>query len=203
MENNFGNIEDSKRTALQNSGYSEFSAHGVVRSSLNKILSNAKVSKGFFYHYFSDKDDFLDYLITYGVEQILTKLNNKNLLEDPDFIRRLQKSAIYKNELTRKHPDIMKFFTKMYTEKDNTRLKDISEKLSGDFARRVLVENVDYSLFKEDIPIDVAMKFVSRYINQLAFEIEAMIQTMDFSEISSYYEKELEDLKTIVYKKGN
>ena len=202
MEHRFEGIDDSKKVKLLNSGYLEFSMHGVKRSSLNKILKIANVSKGFFYHYFKDKDDFLDYLIQYGVTQIIEKLNNENLLDDPDFIRRLQKSATYKNELTRTYPNLMKFFTKMYNEKDSTRLKEISEQLSGDFARRVLVENVDYSLFREDLPIDAAMKIVSRYVNQLALEIESMIQKMNFEEISKYYERELEDLKKIVYKKG-
>lgn len=202
MENNFDKMEEDKRHKLINSGYKEFSMHGVARSSLNKILKNADLSKGFFYHYFQDKNEFLDCLITYGIRQILDKLNNESLLEDPDFIRRLQKSATYKNELTKIHPDIMKFFTKMYRDNDSTRLKELSESLSGDFAKRVLVENIDYSFFREDVSIETAMKIISRYINQLSVEIEAMIHNMDFEDISHYYEQELEDLKSIIYRKG-
>lgn len=202
MVNDFDKVAIAKQLALLNSGYREISTQGVGRSSLNKILKNAKVSKGFFYHYFKDKEDFIDYLITYGIGQIIVKMNNEKLLENPDFIQRLQLSARYKTELTKTHPDLMKFFTRAYKEVDTTRLKELSEELSGDFARRVLVENVDYSLFRDDIEIDAAMKIVSRYVNQLALEIESLIQRMTFEEISDYYEKELEDLKKIVYKKG-
>ena len=202
MNNDFENSDPSKRSSLLNSGYKEFSIHGTNRSSLNKILKKAGVSKGFFYHYFNDKETFLDYLITYGVEQIIDKLNNEKLLEDKDFIRRLQKSAVYKNELLATYPDLMRFFTKLYQDENSQKLKEITESLSGDFARRVLTENVDYTLFRDDIEIDSAIKIVSRYVNQLAQEIEVMIHKMNFQDISSYYEKELEDLKKIVYKKG-
>lgn len=202
LENNFESVLEEKRMKLINCGYSEFAVHGVARSSLNKILKTSGVSKGFFYHYFEDKEDFLNYLVTFAITQILDKMNNNKLLEDPDYIRRLQKSAIYKTEIVVLYPKIMEFITKLYTENEAERLMKLSEALSGDFANRVLSENIDYSLFKDDIPLEAAMKIVNKYIAQLQTEMLAMFPKVPFAEISKYYESELEDLKTLVYKKG-
>lgn len=203
LEYNFDKLEDEKRNKLINSGYNEFAVHGVNRSSLNKILKNAEVSKGFFYHYFHDKEDFLNYLVSFAIKQIIDKMQNSNLLDDQDYIRRLQKSATYKTEVVLKYPKIMDFITKLYTENEAERLMKLSESLSGDFAKRVLTENIDYSLFKEDIPLPSALKLVNKYIAQLQTELLQKFPHQTFEEIASYYEKELEDLKSLVYKKGD
>ena len=112
MEHIFNNVELKKRNKIINKGLNEFSAHGFRRSSLNKILSSSEVSKGFFYHYFKNKEDFYNYLTNFGIDIILTKMNNTQLLEDRDFIRRLQSAAMIKNEIVMKYPNLMPFFRK-------------------------------------------------------------------------------------------
>lgn len=202
MEKTFDSVSEEKRLKVINNGFKEFSNHGFKRSSLNNILTNSQVSKGFFYHYFCDKEDFYNYLITLGVNTIIEKLMNKKLLDETDFISRLQKAAIYKNEVVKKYPDLMNFYTKLYSDVDAIKLKEITEKTAGDFSNKVLVENIDYTLFRDDIPLESSMKIVSRYISQLTTELQGLLPRMTFEEITSYYERELEDLKNTVYKKG-
>ena len=202
MEHIFNNVELKKRNKIINKGLNEFSAHGFRRSSLNKILSSSEVSKGFFYHYFKNKEDFYNYLTNFGIDIILTKMNNTQLLEDRDFIRRLQSAAMIKNEIVMKYPNLMPFFTVVYTENSQEKIKEITQKLASDYSERVLTENIDYSLFREDIPIEASKKVVARYLAQLASEMEPMLKTISFQEISKYYTNELEVLKQTVYKKG-
>lgn len=202
MDHIFNNVDETRRNKIINNGLDEFSAHGFKRSSLNKILHSSDISKGFFYHYFKNKEDFYNYLTNFGIDIILNKMNNTKLLEDRDFIRRLQSAALIKNEVVSKYPKLMSFFTVVYTENSEEKIKEITQKLASNYSERVLNENIDYSLFRDDIPIEASKKVISRYLAQLANELEPMLNQMNYQELSNYYTNELEVLKQTVYKKG-
>jgi TetR/AcrR family transcriptional regulator len=202
MEYNFDSVEYEKRKRIINSGYAEFSEFGIARASLNKILSNSGVSKGFFYHYFKDKDSFYQYLIEHGITLVVEKLNDKSLLDEQDFISRLQKASMYKTELLITFPKLMDFFTKFYSDSSPEVYEEVSLRLGGDFAYRLRTENIDFSLFRDDISIENAMKIISRYMAQIVSEVTSMIPKISYKEISEYYIKELEVIRDAIYKKG-
>lgn len=59
----FINLDSDKKEKLISSAMNEFSNHLYPDVSINKIISNAKISRGSFYTYFNDKDDLFLYLI--------------------------------------------------------------------------------------------------------------------------------------------
>lgn len=203
MVDKFEHLEVTKRNKIINCGYEEYSLHGIKRASLNKILSNAGVSKGFFYHYFKDKDSFYNYLLEFGITLVIEKLNKESLLEERDYITRLQKAALYKNEVLKEFPMLMNFFTKYYSQSNKEDYEAISKKLGGDFSQRVLTENINYELFRDDISLENGMKIVSRYLSQVTLEVSTIFSTITFKETVDYYIKELEILRDVVYKKEN
>ncbi len=202
MEHKLDKIDEEKRKKLVNSGYAEFSALGLKRSSLNRILKNAEISKGFFYHYFENKNIFFDFLVEYGIKIIVKKLNDISILDITDFIQRLQSAALHKVVIAKEYPKLFDFLTAYLLEISQEEYFKMSDKITGNMTERVLTENIDYSLFKDDVPIDVAMKVVNRYIAQIQQEISTKIHIWDINQIMTYYNDELEALKSVVYKKG-
>jgi AcrR family transcriptional regulator len=203
MMKKFDNVEYDKRVKVINSGFAEFADYGVKRSSLNRILAASEVSKGFFYHYFKNKEELLLYLVEYAIQIVLVKLNRKNLLEVRDYIHRLQLGAIYKTEIAIDYPRMFDFLTMYSRAITIEKYMVMAQRMSGDFIPRMLTENIDYSLFRDDLKQDVALKVTNKYIAQVSAELSAHVDDWSLEQMIDYYDSELEDLKKVVYKRGD
>lgn len=201
MKNNFDSIDYSKQKELINNGYNEFATQEYKRSSLNTILTKSKISKGFFYHYFENKDDFYNYLVERSIHLVVNKLNQENILDEQDYIQRLQSQAILKLELADEFPNLFLFLAKYYKTMSHEDYMKLLNEMTSNFGQRFLYENIDFSLFKDDIPKDLAIKVIGRYNHQILFEIDQMDKKLTFNEIIQYYKTQFEDIKKILYKK--
>jgi len=202
MVHSFNNIDIEKQERVLNCGYKEFAEQGPQRASLNTILKNAKVSKGFFYHYFKNKEAFLNYLIDQGVQIILDNMDYEKLMEERDFISRIQKSREYEMLISKSHPQIYDFFATYFKGLSKEEATSITEKY-GDFDQKLVSENIDFTLFKDDIPADVGIKVIMRYSQQMSNQFIQILDTLSFEEIAEIYVREFEDLRKVVYKKGD
>ncbi|MDC0558838.1 TetR/AcrR family transcriptional regulator [Candidatus Izimaplasma bacterium] len=202
MDHSFKNIDEEKRIRIINNAFKEFASQGYRRSSLNTILKESEVSKGFFYHYFKNKELFYNFLLEYAILIIVEKLNTEKLIEQSDFIKRLQDGALHKIQIAKTYPKLFEFLANYYLSITPEEYLKFAEKISGDTAQRMLTENIDYSLFKDDVPIDVSMKVVHKFIGQVSYELQSKVNIWSYQKIAEYYSNELEDLKKVVYKKG-
>lgn len=202
MEHSFKNVDEEKQLIVINNAFKEFASQGYKRSSLNTILKESGVSKGFFYHYFKNKEVFYNFLLEHAILIIVERLNNAKLIEESDFIKRLQDGALNKIQVAKKYPKLFEFLADYYLSITPEEYLKFAEKVSGDTAQRMLTENIDYSLFKDDVPIDVAMKVVHKFIGQVSYELQSKVNIWTYQQIAEYYSNELEDLKKVVYKKG-
>ena len=76
------------------------------------------------------------------------------------------------------------------------------KKKGNNFVNNFLYENIDYSLFKDEIHPAKVVKMVGRYNNQILQEIEANTDLKTFKEKIDFYTKEVDEIKDIFYKKG-
>ena len=78
----FYRLPDEKRERLLASAHREFTQHTYEKTSINRILDDAKIPKGSFYQYFDDKSD-LFYLCIFSVYEMIIAArtqNNESLL---------------------------------------------------------------------------------------------------------------------------
>lgn len=66
IHDTFYRLSDEKKERILRSAHREFTEHTYEKSSINRILDEAKIPKGSFYQYFDDKSD-LFYLCIYSV----------------------------------------------------------------------------------------------------------------------------------------
>ena len=201
MENGFNQIESEKQINIINNAFNEFSIQGYKRSSLNTILKESGVSKGFFYHYFKNKAEFYQFLLERAITVIADKMQNVGLIEETDFIKRIQDGALYKIQVAKIYPRLFEFLASHYLSVTPEEYTKLTERITGDLAKRMLTENIDYSLFKDDVPIDISMKVIHKYLGQVSYEIRDKVNVWSYKQIAEYYAKELEDLKKVVYKR--
>jgi AcrR family transcriptional regulator len=199
MTSKFEALKEGVREKLLNAGMEEFSILGRKRSSLNKILQTAKVSKGVFYHYFEDKDDFFEEMIRYSGKYILTHLEDNRILSETDFIERLIKAMLLKYELFIQYEHFTEFLKKIFSEYPPERVSELLQH-DGSFSMRVISENIDYSMFNDQENIDSTKSVIGRFINQLSTEVYVFFKDMTKEQVSEFYHKETRHLRTMLYK---
>ena len=77
----YNNLPKDKKERIFNAGVLEFSYHDVNEASVNTIVRIANISKGSFYQYFEDKNDYYWYIvmeIVYGQVGKYEELLKKN-----------------------------------------------------------------------------------------------------------------------------
>ena len=73
----FYRLPDEKRARLLASAHREFTQHTYEKTSINRILDEAKIPKGSFYQYFDDKSD-LFYLCIFSVYEKIIAARTQN-----------------------------------------------------------------------------------------------------------------------------
>lgn len=64
----FFKLNEAKQQAIMTAAFAEFKQYPFAEASINRMIKQAKISRGSFYLYFADKEDIYHYLM----EQLLT-----------------------------------------------------------------------------------------------------------------------------------
>lgn len=81
------NLPQDKKERIFNAGVLEFSYHDVNNASVNTIVRIANISKGSFYQYFEDKNDFYWYIIMEVIYGRVGKYENVLKRNNGDFFK--------------------------------------------------------------------------------------------------------------------
>lgn len=202
MSNKFEQIDEDRFIHIVNIGFQQFAHMGEKNISLNTIIRKAEISKGFFYHYFKNKEEFYNYLTNYAIDIVIEKFKKEEILSETDYLERLKLSAIYKIELLEVYPALFDFLTSYYRTMTPEEYMELIKKKGNNFVNNFLYENIDYSLFKEEVPPQLVVKMVGRYNNQILLEIDSRTDLKSFKDKIDFYTCEIDEIKKIFYKKG-
>lgn len=194
------NIEDfDKRDQIINAALDEFSEYEFSKASTNRIVQKAKVSKGLLYHYFSSKQDLYDYLIDFVYQTIGDTIKKDFDFSEPDFFKRIEEVARIKIGITQQYPKLYDFGIKLLKHIPYEELLAMSQKYNLDLLQRIYHENVDFSLFKDDIDVQKAISIIQwtieKYGEQMANKDHMTLDEM-MAELNGY----LDLLKQVFYK---
>ncbi|MCH4891006.1 TetR/AcrR family transcriptional regulator [Acidaminobacter sp. JC074] len=164
-----------KRDRIINAALEEFSINDFEKASTNMIVKRAKVSKGLLYHYFSSKKELYDYLVEFVFITIGNSIKDKLDDMDSDFFVRIRDIAIIKMNIMQVYPKLYDFSVKLLREMSYEVLLEKSKAYNLDLFQKVYFENIDYTLFKEDIDVKRAMEIIR-------WTIEKFGENINFSE---------------------
>jgi AcrR family transcriptional regulator len=74
-EKQFEKIRTQKIELIKNTALKLFAANGYHSTSISKIASSAKISKGLIYNYFKSKEEILSKIVDMGIDKIFENFN--------------------------------------------------------------------------------------------------------------------------------
>jgi len=204
MEDVLLEVESSKKEKIINAAIVEFSQNGYEKASTNAIVKRAGVSKGLIYHYFKNKQALYDYLIYYVFDLIMGEIERNLNFNEPDVFNRLKEVAIIKMGISIKHPNIYDIVPKFYENKTYEEIKELAESFSPNLYNRIMVENIDYSLFRDDVNVENALKILNWTIEKMGEEemqnILVLQDKWNIDEYSKRFDSYMDILKNTFYK---
>lgn len=70
------NLNKSKKTKITNSGITEFTNYSLNHGSVNRIVKRAGISKGSFYQYFYNKEEFYWYIVKMQIKNRISSYDS-------------------------------------------------------------------------------------------------------------------------------
>lgn len=206
-------LEADKRQRIIDAALKEFSEKGYKNASTNRIAANAQIGKGMLFYYFGNKEELYDFLCEYTLTFIEHEFMDKITCDSGDFIERQRLLAVAKRQAVRKEPLMFALFESIYRPenmKHAARFADTLTRYREEFMRK-LYEWVDYSLFREDVAPERAIRYINWLLNGYTEEIMRKVKAGDLkveadAAVSAdgnewaRYDEFIEDLRKLFYK---
>lgn len=204
MKPAFKKLKPDKQNIILMSAIEEFFKYGFKDASTNRIVEKAEISKGSLYYYFGSKSDLYTacQLYTFNVFKDFVRTYNQSY---EGFIERLIRVNSFKHQFQNKHPEVLNFFIAQYykglfPEEILKELKQLDYEL-----KLRLAEDINFSLFRDDINVDHAMQLISWTIQGYEYDIEqqAISNSFNFDNLEQCFEDSqnyFETLKKVYYK---
>jgi len=204
MDEVFKNEDQDKRERIIKSSLEEFGKNGFAKASTNKIVKNAKVSKGILFHYFKNKQSLFDSLAEYAMAYINDSIKNGINWDESDFFERVKNIVILKASITNRYPFIYEFLQVAFEGKSYDEIRNIADRKSSELSQKVYKSNIDFSLFKESLDMTVTMNIIKWTFENMGRQLWSKAiendLALDMDLISRESDKYIEALRNAFYK---
>lgn len=163
MNERFFALDEGKRNAIINAGFSIFSRYDFKHGSMDMIAQSAGVSKALLFHYFETKRGLYLFLWNYALDYVIERLAGELYADgETDFFALVARGQSLKLAIRAEHPDLMQFLVNGYLENSEDVSPDVAKRLyrimdetSEGFSKRV-----DAKRFKDGIDVDRVARMV-------------------------------------------
>ncbi|GAB3046901.1 TetR/AcrR family transcriptional regulator [Virgibacillus ainsalahensis] len=206
MNETFKNLDTQKQKRILNAAMKEFAENGYEKASTNQIVKSAGIGKGMLFHYFNNKKDLYHYLIDYAINILLHEYIYLIDTKERDFIERLKQIAQVKWEYQQENPNVSNFISVVYLNEEEEIPAELHAHLI-EFQKKgnaMIYENIDKSLFRNDINVDKAFQLIrwsiEGYQNELMAHFkDKKIAYVDLTPYWDEFYEYLDVLKTSFY----
>lgn len=182
IEDLLKNVDIEKRDNIINSAMKEFSKNTFQKASTNIIVEDAGISKGLLFHYFGSKDKLYKYLVYFCFKVITEKIVEELDWEQKDIFLRLKEVSMIKFKVFQQYPYLADFSLMVFQGKTVEEIMQINPDFPLELYSQIYTRNIDFSLFKEDIDVERAIKIIQWTIEKYGDEFRRGIKdgTMKF-----------------------
>jgi AcrR family transcriptional regulator len=167
----FFNLPDSKQQRIIKAATEEFATHPYLKTSINRIIEKADISKGSFYQYFNNKKDLYKYIIEQASEEKIKFLNNRMKdYQDYNFFKMLRKLFIVSIQFKNEYPLYSEIGDRLLNGGNDALKEEIyseSKPKSHDFFKSILKEAVK----KGEIDSEVDIEFTAFMLTDFSISI--------------------------------
>lgn len=202
MSSSFERLDESKKKTILDAALTEFSQYGYQNASTNRIVANAGISKGLFFHYFGSKEGLFHYLVDYAVD-----FANRVMDEiDPDLtdpIEKWEQGARLKFRYMIDQPLVFEFLARVFLHElgqlppeTRRRIEDAIES-----AQAQMNSGIDTNHVRDDIDPTHAYKIFQWSIEGFRQQVMEEFRSKPFSSIDTGpYWNEFHTLLTVLRK---
>ena len=206
----FYSLEPEKQKQIIDSAMTEFGEKGFRRASTNAIVENAGISKGILFYYFGSKEELFDFLCEYTLEFWKAEYShNFYSKKSGDFLERCKILSEFKRRAITEFPVIIRFFECIYLPENEERMKKHQEAAAGlrEDIRRNLYDDIDYSLFRDDIDPQNIIKYTKWLMDSYEASVMQKVKSENLKYDMKNFDEEwknfydlMDDLRKIFYK---
>jgi len=154
----FFNLPDSKQQRIIKAATEEFATHPYLKTSINRIIEKADISKGSFYQYFNNKKDIYKYIIEQASEEKIKFLNNRMKdYQDYNFFKMLRKLFIVSIQFKNEYPLYSEIGDRLLNGGNDALKEEIyseSKPKSHDFFKSILKKAVKRGEIDSEVDIE-------------------------------------------------
>ncbi len=201
MFSKFEALECEKRRHIINAAMTEFVRGGFEKASMNKVVEQAGISKGSLFYYFGSKKKLYLYLFEYCEKQTVENAKRHMNPDESDFLKRMEHVVLCNAGLLKQYPLVYAFVNGCKAEKSEkvkTEIEELKVKHSDDLFSRVY-KNIDTSLFKEGLDIQMAQYVVKTTMFQMVHDAMRH-EEFDLQVLAEKIEKCRQFFETTLYK---
>jgi AcrR family transcriptional regulator len=200
----FFNLAAEKQQRIIDASMEEFAAHPYLKTSINRIIKNADISKGSFYQYFQNKKDLYKYIIDQASDTKMKFLGQK--LQDYqklDFFELLRELFIAGIQFKREYPLFSEIGDRLLNGSNESLKEEIyaeSRPKSNDFFEQILKEAVN----RGEVEPGIDIKFTAFLLTDFSISIVSYFfdnhNPDNLDEIMNYVDKMLYIMKNGIAK---
>ena len=205
----FYSLEHEKQKHIIDAAMEEFGEKGFKHASTNSIVEKAGISKGMLFYYFGSKEELFDFVFDFTIEFWKAEYMQKFMNEEKpgDFLERCKQLSELKRKLITDSPIVVKFLERIYMpENEENFNKHLSEAAElKEQIRKYIYDNIDYSLFRDDIAPHDTAKYIKWLMDSYEADITEKFKSgeygaYDLDKTWEHYNDFSADLRKIFYK---
>jgi len=206
----FENISEEKRQKIIAACLSEFADKGYENASTNSMVKKAEISKGLLFHYFGNKRNLYLYLVDLAIDSFISKFYSYYTKPDSDVFERVMQRGVIKIKISSEEPLMSKLVMEAFIDTPQDMKEEMDIRFKKLYAENIpmLSQDVDYSLFRDNIDTEKAMEFMmlcfdalyNKYINKFKGKALALSDDDIDDMVKEYYEF-MDMIKFGMYKK--
>ncbi len=158
----FDNLNEEKKNKIINACLEEFAENGYEKASTNTMVVKAGISKGLLFHYFENKKNIYLYLVDYSMKHFLDRFYDNDFKASSDLFERIMYRGIIKMKIAGEQPLMYKLVMEAFVDTPDGMKEEMNIRYKKMYEEHmpVVFEDIDYSLFREDIDKQKAIEFM-------------------------------------------
>ena len=203
LEDRLSALDEEKKIRIINSAMQEFSKNTYQKASTNRIVEKAGISKGSLFNYFKSKEKLYEYLQVFTLRAIADAIVENLDWPEPDILTRIPEIVIIKLEVCSRYPYLMGFSKRIFENRSIDDMKEIVEEHVPRIYEKVYYENIDFSLFREDMGISQVMNVLVWTFEKMGENYLKRIEggeSIDYNEMADEVDSYIEVLKKGFYR---
>jgi len=206
----FDNISEEKRQKIIAACIEEFADKGYKNASTNSMVKRAEISKGLLFHYFGSKKKLYLYLLDLAIDCFISKFYSYDEKLSSDIFERIMQRGVIKMKISSEDPLMSKLVMEAFIDTPQDMQEEITIRYKKIYSENmpIVSQDVDYSLFRDEIDANKAMEFImlcfdalyNKYTNMFKGKALAITDEEIDKMVKEYYEF-FDMIKFGVYKK--